>query len=201
MQPALLTLGTTLIVAAAAQAWIYALLVLNRDHPIGEATATWAYAISQAVGWVSVAGFVVCLVTFWAWTVAGRKRAYRSIDRVDPRPQWQIAVGCLVPIVNVVGMGVLMHELVRCGHHLPADRVRTVLRAWWAAWAGLNLLAVVTLVIRYSADSIQWGANAVLLTLLTDLLGGAFAVGTAWLLYRTFDPSAERAPTTRWLAA
>ena len=200
MQPALLTLGTTLFVAALSQAWIYGLLVANRDRPIGRATATWAYAIAQAVGWVSVAGFVVCLVTFWTWMVSHRARAYRSIDRVDPRPRWQVAVGCL-PLVNIVGAPVLLHELVRCGHHLPADRVTPILRGWWAAWAGLNLVAVVTLAVRFGADSIQWSANAVLLTMVTDLAGSAFAVGTAWLLYRTFDPNADRAPTTRWLAA
>ncbi|MCP2193919.1 DUF4328 domain-containing protein [Williamsia deligens] len=200
MQASLLTLGITLVVAAASQAWIYGLLVVNRDEPISRAMATWAYAISQAVGWVSVVGMVVCAATFWAWMVTHRRRAYRAIDRVDPRPRWQIAVGCLVPLVNVVGAPVLMHELVRCGHHLPADRVTAILRGWWASWVVLNALAVVTLAVRFGADSIQWGANAVLLTLLTDLAGAAFAIGTAWLLYRAFDPSADRAPTTRWLA-
>ncbi|MGJ0118515.1 DUF4328 domain-containing protein [Williamsia sp. MIQD14] len=201
LSPLLQATGSVLLIAAVAEAWIYALLIRNRTAPVGATTAGWAYALTWALGVVSIVMVVASLVSFIAWLRQRRSEAFAAHDRLDPRPTWQLVVGCLVPVVNVVAPAVFLHELARCGHALPADRVQRVLRLWWAAWAALSALAIATLAIRYSSDSIQWGANAVLLTVLCDLAGAAFAIVSSRLLVRAFDADARPAPSNRWLAA
>ncbi|WP_328856052.1 DUF4328 domain-containing protein [Williamsia herbipolensis] len=201
LTPLLQATGSVLLVAAFAEAWIYALLIRNRTAPVGATTAGWAYAITWALGVVSIVMVVASLLSFTEWLRRRRAEAFAEHDRLDPRPTWHLVVGCLVPVVNIVAPAVFLHELARCGHALPADRVMRVLRLWWAAWAALSALAIGTLVIRYASDSIQWGANAVLLTVVCDLAGAAFAVVSSRLLVRAFDPDARPEPSTRWLAA
>ncbi|GAA1459426.1 hypothetical protein GCM10009619_20770 [Williamsia maris] len=201
LTPMVQTLATLLAVTAIAQAWIYGLLVVNRSEPLNGTLVAWSYAITWGLGVVSVAMVIACLVAFVAWLRHHRERAYADNDRIDPRPRWHLTVGTIVPVLNLVAPAVFVHELASCGHQLPADRLVRTLRLWWAGWVALNLLAAITLTIRFTADSIQWGANAVLLTVLCDAAGAVFALVSIRLLHRAFDPAARPEPTTRWLAA
>ncbi len=200
LAPMLQTLTTLLAVTALAQAWIYGLLVVNRSAPLNATLVAWSYAITWGLGVVSIAMVIACTAAFVAWLRRQRQLAYADIDRVDPRPLWHLAVGCLIPVLNLVAPAVFIHELATCGHQLPADRLVRTLRLWWAGWVVLYLFAALTLTIRFTAESIQWGANAVLLTVICDVAGALFALVTGRLLHRMFDPAARVEPTTRWLA-
>ncbi len=201
LTPMLVTLATLLAVAAVAQAWVYGLLVVNRTEPVNGTLVNWSYAITWGLGVVSMAMVVACTGAFIAWLWHQRDLAYTAIDRVDPRPVWHLVVGCGVPVVNLVAPAVFIHELVRCGHPSPAGRLVRTLRLWWVSWVALNVFAAVTLSIRFTSDSIQWGANAVLLTVFCDLAGAAFAFTATRLHHRVADPAARSEPAIRWLAA
>ncbi|MBT0567630.1 DUF4328 domain-containing protein [Williamsia sp. CHRR-6] len=197
----LLVTAAVLGVAAVAQMGVYALLVINRSHPIDETVAVMSYLFTWLTGGLSVAVVVLTAVAFVSWLHRARAKAYAAADRVDPRPLWQLLAGTLVPGATIVFPALFIHELAALGHHLPADRVDRVLRLWWASWAGLNAFGVVILLIRLRAESVQWGANAVLFTVICNLLGAAFAVVSIRLLRNGFDAEARPEPVTRWLAA
>ncbi|WP_159441884.1 DUF4328 domain-containing protein [Williamsia sterculiae] len=205
-----------LILAAAAEIWVYALLIANRTEPVNRTHAAIAIGINLVVGIASLLAVVAVFATMIAWLREERVDRYRRDDRVDPRGRWQLVVGCVVPVLNLAWPAAFFHELAArypdnrrtdVQWPMPGDdlevlspRCSRILRRWWVGWVAVSVLAYLTVLVRWCADSVQWAANGVWLTAASDLAGAAFLAGTLWVLNRLFTERAVEVPATRWLA-
>ncbi|MBH0778948.1 DUF4328 domain-containing protein [Nocardia bovistercoris] len=155
----------------------YGILLRNRTRLIDP----WVLRLSDALVTASAALSLIlglaAAVALVAWLVDARAAAYARAGHRDPRSARTLALGCLIPVVNLLWPGVFLTELAR----LTDDpRGLRAVRVWWAAWLLGGALAVVALLWR-TADSLQAKADGVLFTALTDVGAAALAVLSLWL--------------------
>ncbi len=180
------TLAGLAAVAAGAEAWRYVLLVLSRNTALNPATVGVSDALVLVFSLLTFVATVFAIaVTLW-WLFVARTAAADEAGHQPPRPAWQVAVGVLVPGVNLVLAGSILAELEHAATRQPAHRrprpSRLVL-GWWVAWV-LNAVLLVLTVAWRARDGVQAQADAVLLTALTDASAVLLAVLTARIVRR-----------------
>lgn len=165
--------------ACVAEAFRYGLLLRNRTRLIepivlGVSDAlVWA---TQLGGLVLAAGTAVASV---CWLIRARRRCFDRDRTADPRTPLVLAVGCLVPVLNLVMPGVFLTEIGR------DPRTLTLIRLWWGLWAVGGVLVVVDTAWR-EKDSLQAQADGVVLAACTALVAALTAV-TTLLVIRAVD--------------
>jgi hypothetical protein len=193
-------LGSTaalFVLAAVAELLRYAVLLYNRTALVSPTLL----AVSDAL--VFTMGVMAPMVAFAAasasvaWLLGARRAAWEAVGRDDPRSPAVVAFGCLVPVVNLVWPGVFLTELAAAD-----DRIRSLVRVWWATWATSGVMLVVSLVWR-SQDSLQARANGVLFAVLMNLVAAAVAVLTLMVMRRVdgLDLGGRPRSRTRWVVA
>lgn len=199
--------GAALAASAAAHLLRYILLVVNRSTPLPQWLIWVSTALVIAAGVVALLSFGIGATAFARWVIGERVDAYRSAGRRDPRRRWLVAALAVIPLVNVVGAPLLLHEAAaaRAGEWSArgADGlVRRRLNRLWVAWVLVNALAAATAItiwVAYRSGSIQTGANALLLVAVTAAVSSAFAFWAAERLPRVFGTVDEEPPARRWV--
>lgn len=205
--PFVLRLTTGIVFAAAiVEALAYLLLVINRAGPVPGWLAVIATVTVFAVGWLAVLAVIALFVVFTMWLRVARGCAYAALGTREPRPAWQLWGYCLVPVVNLVAAPVLVLELADAQRRAagePTDRRAMFIRRWWAAWIALTIVTLGCAAYSRADGGLQHGADAMVYTVLTCLLSGAFLLFTARLVAMIDGgPTArEQEDGTRWLAA
>ncbi|MFC0316171.1 DUF4328 domain-containing protein [Gordonia phosphorivorans] len=191
-----------LAVAAGLQLLRYALLMLNRSHPI-------PYWLDLAVVWLllfagaaATGAAIWALVLFARWLVAARESAYAAVAARDPRRRWLVIAGAVTPFVNVVTAPFLLLEAAAAVGADQAQRVRPAINRVAVAWAlvsGVGLIALGYRIAAWSSGSIQVGADAMMAALLTFVASALFAVWVRPRLAGLVVTDAAPAPQTRRL--
>ena len=196
--PLLAATAIMFTLAALAEAGRYGILLRNRTRLIDPTLL----AVSDATVWatgilaplLAVAAAVACV----GWLRAARQREFQRVDRRDTRSTRILALGCLVPVVNLVFPGVFLEEFTRAA--LP--RVRTLIRVWWCAWVFGAVVAVASVLWHFSG-SYQGEADSVSFNAFADVVAACVALLTI-LVIRTIDGhdvlGRRRAPK-RWTVA
>lgn len=201
---ALHVMAAALGLAAVAHLLRYVLLIINRSTPVPAWTDLVTSTLVIFGGLLALGCFVYTTVVFARWVMAMRTEAYRCVDRRDPRPRWQIVLLAVVPLVNVLGVAVLLHEAAHVRTDLDGDRTRRRLTRMWVAWAIVNALAVAAIVTRVVATwsgSIQTGANGLVAVTVSAAFSAVFARWLADRLEVTFATSQQDpVPARRWVA-
>lgn len=197
----LLSAAGVLVLAAAAEAWIYALLVVNLEDPIGRPMQVTAETAVWFTGLASVALMVACLAGTAGWLIDERRRAYADHDQSDPRSRRQLMIGCWVPILNLFWPVAFFRELLDRRDDLLPDHTRKRLWWLWAGWLLVNALVALGVLIRIFADSLVWQANALIVVIISNLASALFAAALWWTITRLLAREAPAATPTRWLAA
>jgi hypothetical protein len=197
----LLIAAGVFVAAAAAEAWIYALLVVNLSEPVSRGMQVAAESAVWITGLASVAPMLACLAGAAGWLIDERRRAYGEHDQYDPRSRREIFVSCWVPVVNIFRPVAFVRELLELRDDLPRDHTRKRLWWLWAGWVLVNVLVVACIALRIWADSLLWESNAVLLVIASNLVSAAFAVAVWWTISRLLNREAATASPTRWLVA
>ncbi len=187
--------------AAIAQTWLYVLLVINLDAPIGYSMAVSARATVVATGVAAVGLMVACLVGLAGWLMDERRSAYARHDQRDPRSPEQIMLGCWIPILNLVKPLAFFRELLDRREDLLPDYTRKRLWWLWAGWLLVNALVISGVGIRIFADTLVWQSNALVLVIVSNLLSAVFAVALWWTITRLFAREAPSAAPRRFLVA
>ncbi|MGV9860386.1 DUF4328 domain-containing protein [Gordonia sp. NPDC003425] len=207
LRSALMIASATLAASALMHLFRYVLLVINRDTPL----PAWLIAVSAVLvflaGIAALGGVVLGFWTFTTWVAAVRADRYRSADRTDPRPAWQRILLSAVPLVNVVGGGLLLHEAAAAGAGPWRDTgvdglLRERLNRLWLAWALVNVVALwaaITWAVSLRSDSIQTGADALALVTLSAAVSAGFAFWASRRLPVLFDAESAAVPDTRWV--
>lgn len=182
----------------------YLVGVVNRTRPI-PAWIDWLSGIAVFVfGLMALAAVVMALVAFGRWVRHVREHRYAAAGFVDPRRRMWVTLLAAVPLVNVVGAPLLLHEAATTGAGDPrADRVRVRLAVAWALVNALALVAIGYRIAAWSTSSLQVDADALALV---TLVFGVSAVFARWAVRRIEiiagipDVDADR-PVRRLVAA
>ncbi|MET7769214.1 DUF4328 domain-containing protein [Nocardia sp. NPDC005366] len=195
----LMVTAIVFVLSALGEVVRYLILLRNRTHlidpfvlRISDALVIGSAALSLVFGLAAAVGLVV-------WLVDARRAAYARAGLRDPRRPRALALGCLVPVVNLLWPGVFLTELALRRQDPRAVRA---IRIWWLAWVVGGGLAVTALIWR-TADSLQVKADGVVFTAFTDAWAAGIAVLTLWVV-RSLDGRdlLGRARTARrWVVA
>ena len=192
------TLAITLIalaVAAVVHVANYALLLYNRSrllNPIVAGIATWAGVTVSVLAFFATIALVVVLTN---WLISRRAAAYARHELPDPRPAWQLWVGCLVPLVDLFWAPVFVIELARVEGRLAW--LRTPIVVWWCAWWVSFLVSVFAFATSFTRDA-QGIANNTMATTIAYLTALAALLLTL-KMYRGFEHQAVDRPVKRWV--
>ncbi|PRX47860.1 uncharacterized protein DUF4328 [Prauserella shujinwangii] len=180
------TLAALTAVAAGGEVWRYVLLLRSRDTALSPGVVGASDAVVLAF---SLLAFVLALfagaAAVW-WLFVARAAAAEEAGQEPPRPGWQVAVGTLVPVANLVLAGPIVAELEHAVLRRPAGerpRPSRLVLAWWSAWVANGVLLALTVAWRTRAG-VQADADGVVLSALTDLAATALAALTAVVVQR-----------------
>ncbi|WP_371750624.1 DUF4328 domain-containing protein [Mycobacteroides sp. LB1] len=186
----------TLAIVSCAHFLRYALMAYNRGALIPRFVAS----TSNGLVLLSVSlAFAVMVATAWFltdWMIGRRAETYRDLGFDDPRRPWEIRVGCLAPIVNIVGVPLLLLELAKIENRWYRQYRNIV---WWSIlWGTTWLLVLVAWMVRDSA-TVQGIADNALFTAVDYAVA---AVAAWWLrrVYQGFTAPEGHHRAVRWLA-
>jgi hypothetical protein len=190
-------LATVALLGAAAVVHIirYALLLINRTtllNPWVAGLATWFGVAASVLALFAVVASIVVLTN---WLIARRGRAFAQRDMTDPRPAWEMRVGCLVPLANLFWAPVYLIELAVAEGRL--DRLRPTIVTWWCVWIFSTLLSVFSIATSFTTDPQAIADNTV--TTIVAYLGALAALMLARRVLLGFESTPVDRPVKRWV--
>ncbi|KAA9166931.1 DUF4328 domain-containing protein [Amycolatopsis acidicola] len=173
-------------VAAIAEFWQYALLVISRTSALDTDVVTFSDSLKVIAALLSVIFGALAFGSVLWWLYVARQAAAEESGQEPPRSSWQVLAGTLIPLLNLVMAGSILAELEHAALRRPAvkrPRPSRLVLGWWATWVLNEVLLVVVIVWRFRGG-IQAQADGVLLSGLLDLSAAGLAVLTAVVLQR-----------------
>ncbi|NKQ53421.1 DUF4328 domain-containing protein [Amycolatopsis sp. K13G38] len=173
-------------VAAVAEFWRYALLVISRTSALDTDVVMMSDALEVIASLLSVVFGLMAVGSVVWWLLIARQAAAAESGQEPARASWQVVVGVLVPVLNLAMAGSILAEVEHAVLRRPADRrprpSRLVL-AWWAAWALNEVLMILVIVWRFR-DGVQAQADGVLLSGWLNVSAAVLAGLTAVVVHR-----------------
>lgn len=190
---------TAIVYAAAAVAEVgrYVILLVNRSRlidPVVLAVSDISVFVLQASGMLTALFAAICSVF---WLLRERRRTFERSRTVDPRRPVEIALGCAVPVLNLVMPGIFLLELVR-----RDPRAVLLIRIWWVTWAfGAALVCLNWL--WGTQSGLQAMADGVALSAFTAAVASGTAILTLLVLRRLENRTltGRAGNQTRWVLA
>nr|WP_235892794.1 DUF4328 domain-containing protein [Mycolicibacterium hodleri] len=173
----------------------YALLLYNRStllNPIVAGLATWAGVAASVLVFFALIATTVVLAN---WLIARRAVAYARHEMLDPRPAWQLWLGCLLPLVNLFWAPVFVIELARAEARLTW--LRTPIVVWWCAWCASFLVSTFAFATSFTRDAQGIANNTVAISI--AYLTALAALLLTMKMYRGFEHQAVDRPVKRWV--
>ena len=194
----LLVAGAVLFLAAAAHALRYLLLLINRTTLLPPFIAIGSLLTGIFVSLAALVAVAAVAAALTSWLIGRRTEAFARHGQEDPRPQWMLWAGCLVPPVNLFLAPLFVIELAqaeRCRDRQNAPVLMWSI-AWivatlicgWATWAGLRASEPQAIADSTVAVIIAYLAGLAVLALLWRVLAGF--IGSLTVAAR---------PTHRWV--
>jgi hypothetical protein len=173
----------------------YALLLYNRStllNPVVAGVATWAGVTASVLAFFALIASFVVLTN---WLISRRAGAYARHDAQDPRPVWELWLGCLLPLANLFWAPVFVFELARVEGRLTW--LRTPIVVWWCGWWVSLFVSVFAFATSFTRDAQGIADNTVATTIayLTALAALLLTVK----MYRHFEHRAVAKPVKRWV--
>jgi hypothetical protein len=172
------------LLAGGGEVWRYVLLLIGRTEALpGDVVAVSDALVNTGAALAGVTG-LVSLVLVPRWLLAAREVAAAVSGDRPARPDWQVLLGVLLPVLNLFVAGSVLAELEHTavgltGRQRPQPS-RLVL-SWWLVWACGEVLALLTILLGLRTD-VGSRANGVLWYAATDLVAVAVAVLTVLVL-------------------
>jgi hypothetical protein len=174
------------LVASGAEVWRYVLLVQSRDSALNATVVAVSDALVVSAGLLgTVFSLLPASLTLW-WLFVARHAAADESGEDPPRSPRQVALGTLVPGLNLFMAGSILAELEHAVLRRPQTRrpvPSPLVLAWWAAWV-LNWFLIVLVICWRLQSGVQAQADSVVLTALSDLSAATLAVMTALVVRR-----------------
>lgn len=180
-------LAATAIFALAALVHIgrYLLLLINRTILLSPWIATPALWIGVLVSLAAIAAVFVTAVVLTSWLIDRRATVFAYYnpalrDRPDPRPEWSLWAGCLIPVVNLVWAPVFVIELAHAEQ--SQARQRGPILVWWIAWVVSTAVSGWAIWTSSASEPQAVADNTV-----TVIIAYAAGMASLLLLWRVFE--------------
>ena len=183
--------------AALAHALRYLLLLINRTTLLPPLVANGSLLMGILVSLAAIAAVIATAVAATSWLIDRRAEVFRRHGQPDPRPEWALWAGCLVPVVNLVWAPVFVLELAHAEG--AYQRLRGPVTAWWIGWILTTLISGWAIWTSGATQPQDVADNTQ--TVLVAYLAG---LGVLLLLLRVFDgfvrrPIQQHRPQHRWV--
>ncbi|MBB5911080.1 DUF4328 domain-containing protein [Actinoalloteichus hymeniacidonis] len=167
-----------LLLAAFAEAWRYALLVISADNALRLQTVRLSDTAVQTGALMSVILGIGSVGIGLLWLLRARQAAAELAGVRPSRPAWQATIGFLIPGMNLVVPGSVLAELEHTAAQRPADqrpRPSRLVRTWWLCWSANLVLGAIAFLWQFRSGA-QNMADGVLIHLALNLTAAAVAV-------------------------
>lgn len=191
----LVAAGLVFAMAAGAHITRYLLLLVNRTTLLHPLIAMGSLLAGVLASLAAVVAVIAAAVMLTSWLIGRRAAAFAVHGRQDPRPEWALWAGCLVPFVNLVWAPVFVLELAhaeRC-----QVRQRWPVTLWWIAWAVSFLICGWAIWTSRATDPQGIADNTV--TMIVAYLAGLAVLVLLWRVFDGFFSKPVDRPAHRWV--
>jgi hypothetical protein len=195
VRAALLASSAVFTLAALAHILRYLLLLINRTRLLPPLVANATLLMGVLVSLAAMVAVIVTAAVMTSWLIGRRAEVFRFHGRADPRSEWELWVGCLTPVVNLVWAPVFLIELARAEH--SQARLRAPITMWWIAW--VSSTAISAWAIWTSSASEPQGIADNTVTVIIAYLAGLAVLLLLWRVFDGFVRKPIERPLHRWV--
>lgn len=192
---ALIAAGVVFAGAAGAHILRYLLLLINRTTLLPPVVALGSLLTGVLASLAAIVAVIAAAVILTSWLIGRRAAAFAVHGQPDPRPEWALWAGCLIPVVNLVWAPVFVLELAH------AERVQARQRApitlWWIAWVISFVICGWAIWTSRATDAQGIADNTV--TMIVAYLAGLAVLALVWRVFDGFFSKPVDRPTHRWV--
>ncbi len=192
-------IGTGIVFALAAGVHIvrYLLLLINRTTLRPPFVAVGSLLSGVLISLTAVVAAIATGVALTSWLIARRAAAFAVHGQGDPRPEWALWAGCLIPGVNLVWAPVFVLELANAER--GQERQRGPVALWWIAWTVSFLICGWAIWTSRATDAQGIADNTV--TVIVAYLAGLAVLVLLWRVLDGFVRKPVDRPLHRWVIA
>lgn len=186
--------------AAIAHIVRYVLMLINRSTLLHPWIANGALLMGVVASLAAMVAVIATVTLATSWLITRRAAAFGRFGQPDPRPEWALWAGCVIPVVNLVWAPVYLIELANAetiSSKVSSNRLRGRIAAWWIAWIASTALSAWA-IWTSGATAPQAIADNTVTVILAYLAGVAVLVLLWRILDGFFGRPVER-PSHRWV--
>lgn len=191
-------IGAVVVFALAAGVHIvrYLLLLINRTTLLPPFVAFGSLLAGVLISLAAVVAVIATTAVMASWLIARREAVFGRHGLGDPRPQWTLWVGCLIPPVNLIWAPVFVIELAHAER--IHQRQRGPIAMWWIAWAISWAVSAWAVWTGFSAKEPQAIADNTV-TMIVAYLAGVAVLLLLWRVFDGFERRPVDRPLHRWV--
>ena len=185
------------IFALAALAHIarYILLLINRSVLLPPLVAGPSLLMGVLVSLAAIVAVIAAGTVLTSWLIGRRAEAFRAQGQEDPRPEWMLWAGCMIPVVNLFWAPVFVIELAQAEN--ARARMRAPITKWWLAWVFSTLVCAWAIWTSSATEPQGVADNTV--TVIIAYLAGLAVLALLWRIVDGFVSRPVRRPAHRWV--
>ena len=192
---ALIVAAVVFAVAAMTHILRYLLLLINRTVLLPPWVATPALLVGALASLAAMAAVIATGVILTSWLIGRRAEVFEHVGQPDPRPEWSLWAGCLIPVVNLVWAPVFVLELAHAER--IAARQRRPITAWWLAWVVSTAITGWAIWTGSATEPQAVADNTV--TMIIAYLAGLTVLFLLWRVFDGFISKPVARPRHRWV--
>ncbi len=191
----LLAASAVFAMAALAHILRYLMLLINRTRLLPPLVANGTLLMGVLVSLAAMVAVIVTAAVMTSWLIGRRAAVFRFHGHDDPRSEWELWAGCLIPVVNLVWAPVFLIELARAEQ--SQARLRGPIVVWWIAWIFSTLISAWAIWTSSATDPQAIADNTV--TVIIAYLAGLAVLLLLWRVFDGFVRKQVDRPLHRWV--
>ena len=191
----LLAASAVFTLAALAHVLRYLLLLINRTRLLPPLVANGTLLMGVLVSLAAMVAVIVTAAVMTSWLIGRRAEVFRFHGREDPRSEWELWAGCLIPVANLVWAPVFLIELARAEH--SQARLRAPITMWWIAWVFSTAISAWAIWTSSATEAQGIADNTV--TVIIAYLAGLAVLLLMWRVFDGFVRKPVERPLHRWV--
>ena len=191
----LLAAAAVFALAAAAHTLRYLLLLINRTVLLPPFVAVVVLLMGILISLAAIAVVIATAAVATSWLIARRAAAFGHHGEGDPRPEWALWAGCMIPIVNLVWAPVFVIELAHAER--VAARQRGPITMWWIAWIFSTAISAWAMWTSSATEPQGVADNTV--TMVIAYVAGLVTLLLLWRVFNGFVRKPVDRPQHRWV--
>lgn len=190
-------IGAAVVLALAAAVHVvrYVLLLINRTTLLPPFIAFGSLLAGVLISLAAVVAVIAAAVVLTSWLIGRRAAAFAVHGKGDPRPEWALWAGCLIPFVNLIWAPIFVVELAQAERCQARQRGPVML--WWIAWVVSFLICGWAIWTSRATDAQGIADNTV--TMVIAYLAGLAVLLLMWRVLEGFVRKPVDRPLHRWV--